>query len=160
MSLTLGTRAAHVGPDPARRPRRGRPAVALAVVVLALTACTTEQDGTGTITGSGDDGNGLQFTAGGSVGDGVDDVEITVDTSAVDGTAPITTTSIVPWRQTTSAFGLETPKTVTMTVRSLADDGRAVCEITWSGTSIRNEETGDHAVAECVATLAYPGADG
>lgn len=127
---------------------------ALAVMVTAGCA-SAGSDGTGTITGTGD-AKGLQFTAGGSTGDGADDVEITVDHSAVDGVAPETTTSIVPWRQTAGASGFTEPKTVTMTVRSLAADGWASCDITWSGRSVTNRQSGDHAVATCVATLASP----
>ncbi len=133
-------------------------AVAVGSLLIALTAAgcsTSAQNGMGTITGTGDD-KGLQFTAGGSTGDGADDVEVTVDHSAIDGVDPETTTSIVPWRQTASVYGLDKPKTVTMTVKSLAKNGWASCDITWSGQSISTKQTGKHAVAECVATLGYP----
>ncbi|MGW8431079.1 hypothetical protein ACWGJ9_08145 [Curtobacterium citreum] len=130
-------------------------AAAAGLLLVAFTGCASS--GEGTITGTGDS-KGVQYIAGGSTGDGADDVEVTVDHSAVDGIEPETTRSIVPWRTGGSAYGFEEPKTVTMTVKSLTKDGWASCEIRWSGQSVTKKVSGEYAVAECAATLAYPGA--
>ncbi|MBT1669177.1 hypothetical protein KK092_07270 [Curtobacterium flaccumfaciens pv. flaccumfaciens] len=108
----------------------------------------------GTITGTGG-GEGLVFSANGSTGAG-DDVQVTVDHSSIDGSNPTTESTIVPWKTGTGAYDLDKPKTVTMQVRSLAKSGWASCEIRWSGKSITNKATGNHAQANCTATLGYP----
>lgn len=126
------------------------------LLLLALTGCASS--GEGAITGTGDS-KGVQYIAGGSTGDGADDIEVTVDHSAVDGVEPETTRSIAPWHAGGSAYGFETPKTVRMTVKSLAKNGWASCEVRWSGKSAAKKVSGEYAVADCAATLAYPGAE-
>jgi hypothetical protein len=120
-------------------------AAVVLVAPLLLVGCAPQ--GTGELSGSrcAD----LVFEATGSLGQGVDDVQATL----FDGTSEQQLVGLSPTSYTTSHCPTAEGTEVTMSVETLSANGWAECRIEFAGRSVTNRAEGDHAVAECTATL-------
>jgi hypothetical protein len=134
--------------------RRVLPAViCAALAAIALTGCSTNDTGMGTITGNGQNSD-LTFAASGATGTGsARTYQVVIDHSSIDGIAPSIQEEKNAYETGVGVYELSKPTTVTMKVTSTVKGGWASCDITWSGHSITKKASGKTAVAWCVATL-------
>jgi hypothetical protein len=115
------------------------------MLLVALAGCAPQNGGELASSRCAD----LVFEATGSLGQGVDDVQATV----FDGTQEQQLVGLSPTSLNTSHCPVAGGTEVRMSVETLSANGWAECRITFAGRSVTNRAEGDHAVAECTATL-------